>query len=106
MKLLFPKKNNVSEEEYRNLRIKYLEAYSMSVKVFYPKAKDIIGIATENELMSKEYISKDVMYINGRQWNEKKQKEAKWLCKELKIFTNPEKKIIHSSEFPSQNKNN
>ena len=98
--MMFPKKNDISEKEYRKLRIRYLEAYCMAVKVFYPKAKDIIGFATESGLMSLKNKSEDAMYFDGREWDEKKQKKAEWLRKELKILINPKQKIMYDPEFP------
>jgi hypothetical protein len=38
--------DGVPYDEYRKTRLRILEAYLMVVKVLYPEAQDIVGIAT------------------------------------------------------------
>jgi hypothetical protein len=60
-------------EQYRRVRRSYLEAYLQVLKVIYPEAKDIVGLATgypENE------NSEDLLYLDARHWTAEAQREA------------------------------
>jgi hypothetical protein len=71
-------------EEYRQARRRYLEAYLQVVKVIYPEAKDIVGIATgypENE------NSEDLLYLDARYWTAEAQREAEKLQRDTSFLT-------------------
>lgn len=95
----FPKKEGQTEKEYRSFRGEYLKACCMVLRGVYQQAKDIIGFATESgkELRGR---SEDAIYLDGRHWNEKMQKEADELKMKLGILTDPTFYKIHDKEFP------
>lgn len=64
-----------TDDEYRNLRIHLLSDYCEVTKVVHPKAKDIIGIASEAGLQPRR--SEDLIYLNARDWTEEDQNRAK-----------------------------
>ncbi len=97
--IVFPKKENLSEEEYRQFRGEYLKACCMIVRSKYPNAKDVIGFATESGKNLKGR-SEDAIYLDGRHWNDKMQKEAKELQNKLDILINPSMQKVHDMEFP------
>lgn len=71
--------DGISYEKYRQMRRCYLEAYSHVLKVVYPEAQDIVGIATgppENE------NSEDLLYLDARHWTLEDQREAEILQRE------------------------
>jgi hypothetical protein len=71
-------------EEYRQARRRYLDAYLQVVKVIYPEARDIVGIATgypENE------NSEDLLYLDARYWTAEAQREAEKLQRDTGFLT-------------------
>ncbi|MDA2919251.1 SEC-C domain-containing protein [Desulfobacterota bacterium AH_259_B03_O07] len=93
--VLLPHLNGIPYDEYRDVRFKLLESYCRVTKLKYPKALDIIGIATEPGNYPRR--SEDVMYFDGRVWTEEDRVDAEslqkdfGLLKELKMFTGREK---------------
>lgn len=99
--LLFPLPNtpSISYDKYRLDRQKFLEASCMIVKLKYPDAKDIVGIATESGLKNIGR-SEDSCYFDASTWNKKMEEETKRLQKDLGILQNPEYKSFHIKEYP------
>jgi hypothetical protein len=85
--LLFPEREDKSHEEYRLVRRRVLEAYCMVMKLVYPNAVDILGIATESGF-TEEDRSEDALYLNAREWSSELDNEAKRLQDELGLLTN------------------
>jgi len=76
--------DGVPYEEYRLARRRYLEAYMQVLKVLYPEAQDIVGIATgppENE------NSEDLLYVDARYWTVEDQHKAEILQRETGFLT-------------------
>lgn len=81
---LFPfiqQDKDYSYEMYREARSKLLEAYLQIVKLQFPEAINIIGLATETGF--NEERSEDFMYLDASIWTAKENEEALELEKEL-----------------------
>jgi hypothetical protein len=79
--LLLPHSEYVSYRKYREVRQKFLEACCMVVKVNFPEALDVVGIATESGFGDGR--SEDAIYLDCRKWTKEDQQEAKSLKKYL-----------------------
>jgi hypothetical protein len=74
-----------SYEEYREFRRELLVRYAMAVKVKFPEASDIIGIATEPASHGDDR-SEDLVYMDGRNWTERAWEDARHWQKTLHLF--------------------
>ena len=76
--------DGVPYEKYRQARRHCLGEYLQVVKVVYPEAEDVVGIAIgppENE------NSEDLLYLDTRFWTEEHQREAERLQRETGFLT-------------------
>jgi hypothetical protein len=98
--LLLPHLESVPEPEYREVRLSLLNAYCLVTKLRFPKALDIVGIATETG--QEHYRSEDAVYFDGRSWNEGLRAEAVSLQNDLGILTNTT--LFHDTvlDYPSE----
>lgn len=98
---LFPIPTNpsVTYEHYRDVRRGVLEAICKIVKLKYPEAKDIVGIATESGLHN-DGRSEDAIYFDAHIWNDNMENEAIELQAKLGILNNPIRHNIHITEYP------
>jgi hypothetical protein len=65
---------DMDETRYRQVRRQVLEAYCMVLKVLFPEALDLVGVATEpGEATAR---SQDVIYIDARDWTPEMQAQA------------------------------
>jgi hypothetical protein len=64
----------IEYDQYRELRLNFLHACCMVVRLEAPEATDIIGLATEAG--SQEVRSEDLLYLDGRTWTEDQNREA------------------------------
>ena len=71
----------MSYEDYRRVRGELLSDYCCLIKLNYPEAKDIVGMATETGEDDKR--SEDAMYIDARDWTEDNQIYAESVKSEL-----------------------
>jgi len=99
--LLFPIPNepSVTYEKYREVRRAVLEACCKIVRLKYPEAKDIVGIATESGL-NNDGRSEDAIYFDAHIWNADMEKEATELQAKLGILNSPIRRNIHITEYP------
>jgi uncharacterized protein YchJ len=72
--------------EYREARQQLLEACCRCVKLKYPAAEDIVGVATETDTSIGH--SEDVMYFDARGWTAADAEAARQRQEELGIFKN------------------
>jgi len=87
-------------EKYREGRRYLLEACCSSVKLKFPDAQHIIGIATEPGLNSRR--SEDAIYFDATNWSEEKDARAREDSEELNIPSNPNIFNVHDQEYPLQ----
>lgn len=97
--LLFPTHHSISYERYRNARIEFLKACCMVVKLEYPDATDIVGIATESGL-DNDNQTEDAIYLDARYWNLELDQEARDLKEKLEILTKPIYRNSKDKEYP------
>ena len=96
--LLLPHLEGVPYAEYREVRMRLLEAYCLVTKLLYPHAQDIVGIATETGLS--EYRSEDAMYYDARGWGPEEQAEAQSLQEDLGLLTRTTMFKSTEKEYP------
>ena len=75
---------SVPYDEYREVRREMLNACCSIVKLRFPDALDIIGIATEQG--QEENRSEDFAYLDARDWSPERDAEAKRLQSELQLM--------------------
>jgi preprotein translocase subunit SecA len=80
--LLLPHLPNVDPTEYREVRRNLLDIYCRVIKLRWPDALDIVGIATGTE----PYRSEDAAYFDARFWTAEQEAEAKQLQQDLGIL--------------------
>jgi SEC-C motif len=98
---LFPLPNlpSVTYDQYREVRRGFLEACCKIIKLNYPDAKDIVGIATESGL-NNDSRSEDAIYFDAREWKADMETEAKELQAKLGILQKPTRRNIYITEYP------
>ena len=96
--MVLKRKAGLSDEEYRNVRKNLLASYCQVTKLKFPKATDIIGIATESGLDTRR--SEDFIYLNASRWSAADEARAKEIQNRLGLL----KKVTASStreyEYP------
>jgi hypothetical protein len=97
--LLLPRYPSVEEKDYRRVRAGLLREYCMVVKLHYPDAKHIIGIATE-PLDGNDYRSEDFVHIDATEWNEELNRQAQASKRDLGIFANVTAFAGREQEYP------
>lgn len=83
--LLLPENENVSHEVYRTVRRNLLEASCLILKLKYPRALDIIGLATETGKEPNNGRSEDLLYFDARNWSPDMQSLAEQRQKDLNL---------------------
>ena len=82
--MAFPHRHNLSEEDYRVVRRTHLMHYCMVVKLKFPDAKNIVGIATDSG--TDEYRSEDLVYYDASNWSEEAQAEAESIQEKFNLL--------------------
>ena len=85
MFLCLPKPDFLSYEDYRVARGNFLEACLKVMKLEFPEALDIVGIASEPIKFNVE-SSEDLIYLDAREWSDELNQEAMQLQKDLKYL--------------------
>lgn len=101
--LIVPHIYGTTESDYRKVRMKLLESYSLVVKHDFPDAEDIVGIATE-PLTIIDYRSEDAIYFDARIWTPEQEEESKRLKRDLSLLENTKTYRSKEFEFPSASK--
>ncbi|MGK7883082.1 MAG: hypothetical protein AB4057_00460 [Crocosphaera sp.] len=97
--LTLPHDDWMTYEVYREARWALLEAYCSSVKLNFPDAQHIVGIATEPGLNNRSQ-SEDAMYLDATNWTEEDAAKTREIVEELNIFKNAKPFNIHDKEYP------
>lgn len=98
--LALVRKDGKSLEDYRIIRQNSLYNYCMAVKVKFPKAEKIVGIATEP--ISYQKRSHDLIYLDARNWTRDRQKEAEGIRNKYNLLVNAKMSQSVENEFPSE----
>lgn len=77
--------HNISYEEYREVRLHCLQEYMHVLKLIYPDALDIVGIAVGPYGNDN---SEDLLYIDARIWTEEDQRRAEAIQRETGYLSN------------------
>jgi hypothetical protein len=93
--LLLPRTDGIIENEYREKRGVFLQAYCQVAKIRFPHAQDIVGIATEPDIEA-DSKSEDFVYFDASEWNDEREAEARQIFEDLKL--DPANKINYYSE--------
>ncbi len=99
--LLLPKLDGMSYEEYRETRRSMLEIYCKTVKLKFPDARHIVGIATETGF-NNGIRSEDVMYFDMADWTDEDVTRVVEISEELGILKNINMFNVHDQEYPLQ----
>jgi SEC-C motif-containing protein len=97
--LLLPRYPSVEEKDYRRVRGGLLREYCMVVKLHYPDAQHIIGIATE-PLDGNDYRSEDFVHLDATEWNEELDRQARASKRDLGIFVDIKAFAGREQEYP------
>ncbi len=98
--LALVRKDGKSLEDYRIIRQNLLYNYCMAVKVKFPKAEKIVGIATEP--ISHQKRTHDLVYLDARNWSRDRQEEAEKIRDKYNLLVNAKMSQGVEREFPSE----
>jgi len=101
--LAVPSREDKTNSEYREFRRELLTLYALAVKVKFPEAEDIIGIATEPT--HSDDRSEDIIYVDGRDWTEEQWADARHWQRKLRIFEESVRYVGKEAEYPTSTKN-
>jgi hypothetical protein len=96
--LLLPQPKRVSYEKYREVRRGFLEACCRVLKLRYPNAEDIMGIAMAPGIS--EESSEDAVYFDARHWTKEDQEDALELQRNLDLFQDLRGFATRVQEYP------
>ena len=97
--LLLPYYHGLAESEYRQARAALLREHMLVVKLQYPDARHVVGIATETRLRD-DYRSEDFLHVDVTEWNADLEALAQRSKDDLGIFTNVTTSIGREQEYP------
>ncbi|AFZ15600.1 hypothetical protein Cri9333_4834 (plasmid) [Crinalium epipsammum PCC 9333] len=97
--LTLPQFDWMTYEEYREARRSLLEACCSTVKLKFPDAQHIVGIATEPGF-DNGGRSEDAMYIDATDLSEEDAARAREASEKLDILKNPNMFSVHDQEYP------
>ncbi len=97
--LVVPFYEGVPEADYRAFRERLLGYYCHVLKLKYPRALDVVGIATEAG-SSPKYRSEDLIYMDLSVWNTDLENEARALQREFGLMTNTARFEKTENEYP------
>lgn len=98
--LLLPVNEAHSHEDNRAIRRAFLGACCKILKLRFPNAQDIVGIATESG-RSNANRSEDAIYLDAREWTKEAENEAHELQSRLRIFVELREWRSVEHEYPT-----
>lgn len=99
--LALPQSDWMTYEQYRESRRYVLEACCSGVKLKFPDAQHIVGIATESGF-DNESRSEDAMYFDATDWTKEDAARVIEICEKLGILKNPNMFSVRDQEYPLQ----
>jgi hypothetical protein len=100
--LTLPQFDWMTYEQYREARRNLLEACCSTVKLKFPDAQHVVGIATEPADFDDRGRSEDAIYFDATDWTEEHAARARELSEKFDILKNPNMFSIHDQEYPLQ----
>jgi hypothetical protein len=99
--LVLPKYETIPDDKYRLVREQMLQAACQVLKLTYPDALHVVGIATE--LGTDPDKSEDAVYLDCTEWTAEMEVEARRLQRELDLFTHVKMYRQSENEYPEPN---
>lgn len=97
--LTIKKRPNQSEEDYREFRHRFLDAFCRVAKLKNPDAPGFVCFATEPGLTNKDR-SEDAAYADFSTWTSENEEEARVLQQKTGFFTNVSVSHRETKEYP------
>jgi len=97
--LMIPWNHQATVQQNREVRRNVLEAACMVVRLKWPEALDVVGIATESGNDSRSR-SEDAMYCDFRNWTEEMEQDAKKFQQAIGLLVNPKETRSTEHEYP------
>ncbi len=98
--VVYPQAPGQPEDEYQAERQEMLQAVCLILKLKFPMADDIIGLATESGWGPSVRNSWGLLYFDGRLWNDELQAEAEQIQKETGLLTKTQTFRRSDNEYP------
>jgi hypothetical protein len=96
--LFLRRKEGLTDDEYRRLRMNLLVDYCAVTKLRFPKATNIIGIASEAGLPPQR--SEDLIYLDASKWSSNDEARAERVQKQIGILRNVRREGTRTYEYP------
>jgi hypothetical protein len=97
--LLLPHHATVSEQDYREVRGNLLRHYCQVVKLQFPEAQHIVGMATESG--QRDHRSEDFAHLDATHWTEELNEEARRSKRDFGILANTKTFSARENEYPA-----
>jgi hypothetical protein len=97
--VMIPWNHRATVQENRDVRRSVLEAACKVVRLKWPEAVDVVGIATESGNDSRTR-SEDAMYCDFRNWTKEMERDAKEFQRVLGLLVNPHESRGTEQEYP------
>jgi hypothetical protein len=99
--LFLKRKEGLTDEQYRNVRMNLLMNYCRVTKLEFPQATKIVGIASEAGLPPQR--SEDFVYMDASRWSAKDQANAKEIQNRFKLLQKVKRVAAREYEYPVDN---
>jgi hypothetical protein len=99
--LCLPLKASVDMDDYRQRRAALTMAYCKVVKLKFPDARWIIGLATESGLKNGGR-SNDLLLLDASEWGDDDEAEAIEIQREMGFLLNPQMTRAREEEYPTE----
>lgn len=96
--LFLKRKDSLNDEEYREVRKNLLANYCLVTKLKFPRATNIVGIATEAGLPSER--SEDLIYLDASRWSPTDEAKAKQIQNEFGLLRKVSSGMSRECEYP------
>jgi hypothetical protein len=100
--LFLKRKEGLTDEEYRNVRMNLLMNYCSVTKLEFPQATIVIGIASEAGLPPQR--SEDFVYMDASRWSAKDEAKAKEIQNRYKLLQKVTPGAAREFEYPVDHK--
>lgn len=90
--------HDMSDEEYRKIRFYLLSSYCQVVKLKWPDAVKIVGVATDSGW--EEPRSEDLIYLDAADWNVQAEAQAKRIQSQMRLLEETELNLRRVYEYP------
>jgi hypothetical protein len=97
--VFLPRRGDTPNNEYREVRCNLLMAYCRTVKINYPEAEHVVGVATESGTVLGR--SEDAVYLDASHWTEQDQNEAEAVKQEFGLLKTVKRSESTEEEYPS-----